>query len=163
MDRGEVIPLSAPHLLPGSTAPAVGWGGSGGQDISCTRSQDWYPLLLYFYNFFNRPLTLKVPEKLQLYGLYVYYVVHICDFGMLRVTKASCLRVSHQEKGGAGGRQQTAFCHLHGTREWGGSALPECTTAMTGAVEPRASCYGSIVLSSSSIFIWINKLYHHNS
>ena len=27
-------------------------------------------------------LTLKVPEKLQLYGLYVYYVVHICDFGM---------------------------------------------------------------------------------
>ena len=30
-------------------------------------------------------LTLKVPEKLQLYGLYVYYVVHICDSGMLRV------------------------------------------------------------------------------
>ena len=30
-------------------------------------------------------LTLKKPEKLQLYGLYVYYVVHICDFGMLRV------------------------------------------------------------------------------
>ena len=30
-------------------------------------------------------LTLKVPEKLQLYGLYIYYVVHICDFGMLRV------------------------------------------------------------------------------
>ena len=30
-------------------------------------------------------LTLKMPEKLQLYGLYVYYVVHICDFGMLRV------------------------------------------------------------------------------
>ena len=30
-------------------------------------------------------LTLNVPEKLQLYGLYVYYVVHICDFGMLRV------------------------------------------------------------------------------
>ena len=30
-------------------------------------------------------LTLKVPEKLQLYGLYVYHVVHICDFGMLRV------------------------------------------------------------------------------
>ena len=32
-------------------------------------------------------LTLKVPEKLQLYGLYVYYVVHICDFGMLRVNQ----------------------------------------------------------------------------
>ena len=31
-------------------------------------------------------LTLKVPENLQLYGLYVYYVVHICGFGMLRVT-----------------------------------------------------------------------------
>ena len=30
-------------------------------------------------------LTLKVPEKLQLYELYVYYMVHICDFGMLRV------------------------------------------------------------------------------
>ena len=30
-------------------------------------------------------LTLKVPEKLQLYGLCVYCVVHICDFGMLRV------------------------------------------------------------------------------
>ena len=29
--------------------------------------------------------SLKVPEKLQLYGLYVHYVVHICDFGMLRV------------------------------------------------------------------------------
>ena len=27
----------------------------------------------------------KVPEKLQLYGLCVYYVVHICDIGMLRV------------------------------------------------------------------------------
>ena len=35
----------------------------------------------------NFPLTLKVPEKLQLYGLYVYYVVHICDFGMLRVNE----------------------------------------------------------------------------
>ena len=34
---------------------------------------------------FHTKLTLKVPEKLQLYGLYVYYVVHICDFGMLRV------------------------------------------------------------------------------
>ena len=31
------------------------------------------------------PLTLKVPKKLKLYGLYVYYVVLICDFGMLRV------------------------------------------------------------------------------
>ena len=29
-------------------------------------------------------LTLKVPEKLQLYGL---YVVHICNFGMLRVKR----------------------------------------------------------------------------
>ena len=27
----------------------------------------------------------KLPDKLQPYGLYVYYVVHICDFGMLRV------------------------------------------------------------------------------
>ena len=26
----------------------------------------------------------KVSEKLPLYGLYVYYVVHICDFDMLR-------------------------------------------------------------------------------
>ena len=30
-------------------------------------------------------LTLKVSEKLQLNGLHVYYVVHICDYGMLRV------------------------------------------------------------------------------
>ena len=30
-------------------------------------------------------LTLRAPEKLQLYGLYVYYVAHNCDFGMLRV------------------------------------------------------------------------------
>ena len=30
-------------------------------------------------------LTLILPEELQLYGLYVHYVVHICDFGMLRV------------------------------------------------------------------------------
>ena len=32
-------------------------------------------------------LTLKLPDKLQPYVhvLYVYYVVHICDFGMLRV------------------------------------------------------------------------------
>ena len=35
--------------------------------------------------FFLWGLTLNVPEKLQLYGLHVYYVVHICDFGMLRV------------------------------------------------------------------------------
>ena len=32
-----------------------------------------------------KPLTLKLPDKLQPYGLYMYYVVHICDFGMLRV------------------------------------------------------------------------------
>ena len=30
-------------------------------------------------------LTLRLPDKLQPYGLYVYYVVHICNFGMLRV------------------------------------------------------------------------------
>ena len=28
---------------------------------------------------------IKLPDKLQPYGLYVYYVVHICDLGMLRV------------------------------------------------------------------------------
>ena len=41
-------------------------------------------------------LTLRVPEELQLYGLYVYYVVHICDFGMLRVKylKSVCCRSS---------------------------------------------------------------------
>ena len=41
-------------------------------------------------------LTLKVPEKLQLYGIYVYYVVHICDFGMLRVKHEPSL-TRHQE------------------------------------------------------------------
>ena len=30
-------------------------------------------------------LTLKLPDKLQPYGLYTYYVVHICDFGIFRV------------------------------------------------------------------------------
>ena len=34
-------------------------------------------------------LTLKLPDKLQPYGLYVYYVVNICDFGMLRVKQVS--------------------------------------------------------------------------
>ena len=40
-------------------------------------------------------LTLNVPEKLQLYGLHVYYVVHICDFGMLRVKKKKLLTTDH--------------------------------------------------------------------
>ena len=42
---------------------------------------------LIFTTYQNYPLalTLKVPKELQLYGVYVYYVVHICDFGMLRV------------------------------------------------------------------------------
>ena len=39
-------------------------------------------------------LTLKVPEKLQLYGHYVYYLVHICDFGMLRVNLFVSLSVT---------------------------------------------------------------------
>ena len=36
-------------------------------------------------------VTLEVPEKLQVYGLYVYYVVHICNFGMLRVNQYTFL------------------------------------------------------------------------
>ena len=39
--------------------------------------------IIYFHCY--QFLTLKVPEKLPLNGLYVYYVVHICDLGMLRV------------------------------------------------------------------------------
>ena len=46
-----------------------------------------------------RRLTLKVPEKLQLYGLYVYYVVHICDFGMLRVNASLTIHAHHQMNG----------------------------------------------------------------
>ena len=34
---------------------------------------------------FLSTLTLKLPDKLQPYGLYVYYVVHICNFCMVRV------------------------------------------------------------------------------
>ena len=34
-------------------------------------------------------LPLKMPEELNLYGLYVYYVVQICDFGTLRVKAAA--------------------------------------------------------------------------
>ena len=30
---------------------------------------------------FVMSLTLNMPEELHLYGLCVYYVVHICDFG----------------------------------------------------------------------------------
>ena len=49
-------------------------------------------------NIVSNDLTLKVPEKLQLYGLYVYYVVHICDFGMLRfkgsLTHLQALQIS---------------------------------------------------------------------
>ena len=41
--------------------------------------------LMYCWFWVWIKLTLKAPEKLQLYGFYVYYVVHICDFGMLRV------------------------------------------------------------------------------
>ena len=37
----------------------------------------------------GKVLTLKLPDKLQPYGLYVYYVVHICDFGMLRVKQVN--------------------------------------------------------------------------
>ena len=36
-------------------------------------------------NIVNSILTLKVPENLNLFGLYVYCLVQICDFGMLRV------------------------------------------------------------------------------
>ena len=39
-----------------------------------------------------------MPGELNLYGLYVYYVVHICDFGMLRVN------------GGGGGGAQKIMC-----------------------------------------------------
>ena len=42
-------------------------------------------VVLWWCSNYKCVLTLKVPEELQLYGLYVYYVVHICDFGMLRV------------------------------------------------------------------------------
>ena len=40
---------------------------------------------MYLYPHSHAFLTLKVPKKLPLYGLCVYYVVHICDFAMLRV------------------------------------------------------------------------------
>ena len=41
-------------------------------------------------------LTLKVPEELQLYGLYVYYVVHICDIGMIRVNSSAFTKANRQ-------------------------------------------------------------------
>ena len=53
-----------------------GGGGGGGGGLAF----EWRAQMLSFL--FHR---LKVPEKLQVYGLYVHYVVHICDFGMLRV------------------------------------------------------------------------------
>ena len=61
----------------------------------------------------NYQLTLKLPDKLQPYGLYVYYVVHICDFGMLRVnqyfiktiygTKGLWMFVTYSAFAGSGG------------------------------------------------------------
>ena len=41
-------------------------------------------------------LTLKAPDNLQLNGIYVYHVVHICDFCMLRVQEQK----KSKEKGG---------------------------------------------------------------
>ena len=48
----------------------------------------------------NLTLTLKLPDKLQPYGLYVYYEVHICDFGMLRVnsSQTGCGKKHHLPK-----------------------------------------------------------------
>ena len=37
---------------------------------------------------FKISLTLNMPEELHFYGLCVYYVVQICDFGMLRVNNS---------------------------------------------------------------------------
>ena len=45
-----------------------------------------------FTRLFRTLLTLKLPGKLQPYGLYTYYVVHICDFGMLRVKTKPVLK-----------------------------------------------------------------------
>ena len=42
-----------------------------------------------------------MPGELNLYGLYVYYVVHICDFGMLRVN------------GGGGGAQKIMCAYTY--------------------------------------------------
>ena len=63
-------------------------GGGGGAGIY----GEWvsYQNNLNRIELFNR-LTLKLPDKLQPYGLYVYYVVHICDFGMLRVKQPSSI------------------------------------------------------------------------
>ena len=36
--------------------------------------------------------------KFQLYGLYVYYVVHICDFGMLRVKDSMTHKFAKRQK-----------------------------------------------------------------
>ena len=35
-----------------------------------------------------------MPEKSHVYGLYVHYVVHICDFGMLRVNNTDKSKMS---------------------------------------------------------------------
>ena len=48
-------------------------------------------------------LTLKLPDKLQPYGLYVYYGVHICDFGMLRVNDLTYIKPCIQIQNGSGG------------------------------------------------------------
>ena len=70
----------------------------GESHSSCSQKEQFFcPFLMHLarqkvqMTFFSSKttLTLNVPEKLQLYGLHVYYVVHICDFGMLRVKKGT--------------------------------------------------------------------------
>ena len=56
------------------------WNFEMTPQVNKEKKKIWVTFLCFIFL-----LTLKVPEKFQLYGLCVYYVVHICDFGMIRV------------------------------------------------------------------------------
>ena len=57
-------------------------------EIFCGDTNFWFNIFSFLGGL---ALTLTVPEKLQVYGLYVYYVVYFCNFGMLRVNNAKVI------------------------------------------------------------------------
>ena len=75
-----------------------------------------------------------MPEKLPLYGLNVYYVVHICDFGMLRVngrfTWVSIAMKSITLGGGGGG---------------GGRVIKPCMSKMLHVQESQMAALNTVM------------------
>ena len=95
-------------------------------------------------------LTLNVPEKLQLYGLHVYYVVHICDFGMLRVNQGPQTAGAYLPRGGGGqdnGPPSKAVCRSTGEGKTFHSSKIGVSTAQT-----RHFFHGCMLMSKRTLF-----------